>query len=80
MSGNYRVCTCTCNEAASMTESLSITKPIKHQQCKYETCLSLQDEQYTVYATTAGSPYVYRNFTVCTQCTGDNEMRGLQVK
>ena len=46
MSGNYRVCTCTCNEAALMTESLSTAKPIKRQRCKYETCLSLQDEQY----------------------------------
>ena len=29
----------------------------------------------TVYATTGGSPYVYRNFMVCTQRMGDNEMR-----
>ena len=46
MSGNYRVCTCTCNDAALMAESLSTAKPIKHQRCKYETRLSLQDEQY----------------------------------
>ena len=31
--------------------------------------------EYPVYATTGGSPYVYRNFMVCTQRMGDNEMR-----
>ena len=29
-----------------------------------------------VYATTARSPYVYRNFTFCTQCMRDNNMHG----
>ena len=29
----------------------------------------------SVYATTAGSPYVYRNFMVCTVGMGDNDMR-----
>ena len=33
----------------------------------------------TVYATTGGSPYVYRNFMVCTQRMGDNEMRRPRV-
>ena len=33
----------------------------------------------TVYATTAGSPYVYRNFTVCTRTIGDNDMRVLSA-
>ena len=37
MSGNYRVCTCTYNEAALMAESLSTAKPLKHQRCKHET-------------------------------------------
>ena len=46
MSGNYRICTCTCSDTALMAESLSIARPLKHQWCKYETCLSLQDEQY----------------------------------
>ena len=32
-----------------------------------------------VYATTGGSPYVYRNFMVCTQRMGDNEMRRPRV-
>ena len=31
----------------------------------------------TVYTTTAGSPYVYRNFMVCTVRMGDNDMRKL---
>ena len=31
----------------------------------------------TVYATTAGSPYVYWNFMVCTVHMGDNDMRKL---
>ena len=30
---------------------------------------------YTVYATTAGSPYIYRNCTVCTVGMGGNDMR-----
>ena len=34
---------------------------------------------YTVYATTGGSPYVYRNFMVCTQRMGDNKMRRPRV-
>ena len=33
-----------------------------------------------MYATTAGSPYVYRNFMVCTQYMGDNDIHGLWVK
>ena len=32
-----------------------------------------------VYATTGESPYVYRNFMVCTQRMGDNEMRRPRV-
>ena len=39
-------------------------------------CSAIMSMMGTVYATTARSPYIYRNFTVCTQCMGDNEMRG----
>ena len=32
-------------------------------------------KKFTVYATTAGSPYVYQNCMVCTVHMGDNDMR-----
>ena len=36
--------------------------------------ISFKPHAYPVYATTAGSPYVYRNYMICTVRMGDNDM------
>ena len=45
----------------------------------YKVKLMMMAIHVPVYATTGGSPYVYRNFMVCTQRMGDNEMRRPRV-